>query len=64
MPTRIVTHAYRPKRAPQKKAKAAAINGPAIVPVTNKRDRIRRREADDEASPEIRAFFDHMMRPP
>jgi hypothetical protein len=63
MPTRIVTHAFRPKRAPRKKAKAAAITGPAIVTVTNKRDRIRR-EADDEASPEIRAFFDRMMRPP
>jgi hypothetical protein len=68
MPTRIVTHAYRPKRAPRKQAKAAAINGPAIVTASSKRDRIiRRREAaddDTEASPEIKAFFARMMRPP
>ena len=29
--TRIVTYARRPKRAPRKKAQAAAITGPAIV---------------------------------
>jgi hypothetical protein len=60
----IVTYAHRPKRAPRKKAKAAAITGPAIVTATSKRDR--RREADDdtEASPEIKAFFARMMRPP
>ena len=62
MPARIVTHASRPKRAPRKKANHRAS---AIVTVTNKRDRmIRRREADDEASPEIKAFFARMMRPP
>jgi hypothetical protein len=61
--TRIVTYAHRPKRAPRK-AKAAAITGPAIVSATSKRDR--RREVDDgqEASPEIKAFFARMMRPP
>jgi hypothetical protein len=65
--TRIVTYAHRPKRSPQKKAKAAAITGPAIVTATGKRDRDRRREVVDdgqEASPEIKAFFARMMRPP
>jgi hypothetical protein len=44
------------------------IAGPAIVTATDKRDRAiqRREEADDgqEASPEIKAFFARMMRPP
>ena len=31
MPSRIVTYAHRYKRPPRKKAKAAAITGPAIV---------------------------------
>jgi hypothetical protein len=68
MASRIVTHAYRPKRAPRKrKAQATAITGPAIVTVTSKRDSIRRREEADqntEASPEVKAFFARMMRPP
>jgi hypothetical protein len=69
MPSRIVTYAHRPRRSPrQKPAKAAAVNGPAIVTASSKRDRItRRREvADDdtEASPEVKAFFARMMRPP
>jgi hypothetical protein len=62
--THIVTYAHRPKRAPRKKAQAAVITGPAIV---SKRDRDRRPKADDddtEASPEIKAFFARMMRPP
>jgi hypothetical protein len=46
MPSRIVAHAYRPKRAPRKQAKAYAINGPVIVTVTSKRDR--HREAADD----------------
>jgi hypothetical protein len=71
-PTRTVPHAQphrhpRQKRAPRKqKAQAAAISGPAIVTVTCKRDRNRRREAADdntEASPELKAFFARMMRP-
>jgi hypothetical protein len=65
-PRSIVTYAHRPKRAPRKKAQAAAIPGPAIVAAASKRDRDRRREeADDcqEASPEIKAFFARMMRP-
>src|ERR1700722_5509115 len=37
MPSRIVTYAHRPKRAPRKKAKAAAITGPTIVTATSKR---------------------------
>jgi hypothetical protein len=66
MRSRIVTHAYRPKRAPRKKAKAAAITGPAMVRATSKQDRDRRRDAadDTEASPEVKAFFARMMRPP
>ncbi len=31
MPSRIITYAHRYKRPPRKKAKAAAIDGPAIV---------------------------------
>jgi hypothetical protein len=69
MRSRIVTHVHRPKRAPRKKAKAAAITNPAIVTATSKRDRFRHREAADdntEASPEIKAFFlpqrSHTMR--
>lgn len=65
--TRIVTYAHRPKRTPRKKAKAAAITGPAIVSATSKRDRDRRQDvADDdtETSPEVKAFFARMMRPP
>ena len=42
--TRIITYAYRPKRAPRKKPKAAAMEIPALVSVPTKRDRIRRRE--------------------
>jgi hypothetical protein len=63
--TRIVTYAPRPKRAPRKKATAAAITGPAIITAASKRDRDRRRGADDdtEASPEVKAFFARMMRP-
>ena len=66
-PRSIVTYVHRPKRPPRKKAQAAAITGPAIVTATSKRDRDRRhKEADDgqEASPEIKAFFARMMRPP
>jgi hypothetical protein len=67
-PRSIVTYVHRPKRPPRKKAQATAITGPAIVTSTSKRDRIIRRpkEADDgqEASPEIKASFARMMRPP
>jgi hypothetical protein len=67
-PRSIVTYVHRPKRPPRKKAQAAAISGPAIVTAASKRDRaIRcREEVDDghEASPEIKAFFARMMRPP
>jgi hypothetical protein len=69
MPSRIVTYVHRPKRPPRKKAQAAAIAGPGIVTATSKRDRAirRRKEATDdgtEASPKVKAFFAHMMRPP
>jgi hypothetical protein len=67
-PHSIVAYVHRPKRPPRKKAQAAAITGPAIVTAASKRDRAtrRRKEADDgqEASPEIKAFFARMMRPP
>jgi hypothetical protein len=66
-PRSIVTYVHRPKRPPRKKAQAAAITGPAIVTAASKRDRaIQRREADDgqEVSPEVKAFFARMMRPP
>ena len=39
---RIVNHAYRPKRPPRKRAKAAAITVPAIVTVPTKQERARR----------------------
>jgi hypothetical protein len=35
--TRIVSYVHRPKRAPRKKAQAAAITGPPIVTATSKR---------------------------
>jgi hypothetical protein len=58
--TRIVTYVHG------KKAQAAAIEGPAIVTVTD-RKRLRalreEREAGSEASPELKAFFKRMMRP-
>jgi hypothetical protein len=67
-PCSIVTYVHRPKRPPRKKAQAAAITSPAIVIGASKRDRAIRlsEEADDgqEASPEIKAFFARMMRPP
>jgi hypothetical protein len=67
-PRPIVTYVHRPNPPPRKKAQAAAIAGPAIVTKTSRRDRAirRREEADDgqEASPEIKAFFARMMRPP
>jgi hypothetical protein len=67
-PRSIVTYVHRPKRPPRKKAQAAAITGLAIVTAASKRDRAIRRheEAADgqEASPEIKAFFARMMRPP
>jgi hypothetical protein len=65
-PRSIVNYVYRPKRPARKKAQA--ITGPAIVTAASKRDRAirRREEADDgqKASPEIKAFFARMMRPP
>jgi hypothetical protein len=64
----IVTYVHRPKRSPRKKAQAAAITGPAVVTAASKRDKAirHREEADDgqEVSPEIKAFFARMMRPP
>jgi hypothetical protein len=83
MPTRIVTHVYRPKRAPRKKrAKTAAITGPAIVrhaadppddtkagkaPVIVRAPAVKARPWIDDGqdtSPEVKAFFVRMMRPP
>ena len=73
MPSRIVTYAHRYKRPPRKKAKAAAITGPAIVKAPSKSER-RRREgadaADRETSPEemeeelrVADLVARMMRP-
>ncbi|MGA8195584.1 MAG: hypothetical protein WB902_19685 [Acetobacteraceae bacterium] len=48
-------------------AQAVEITSPAIVTAASKRHRGRRRPDDDdgeEASPEIKAFFARMMRPP
>jgi hypothetical protein len=67
-PRSIVTYVHRPKRPPRRKAHAAAITGSAVVTAASKRDRAIRRheETDDsqEASPEIKAFFARMTRPP
>jgi hypothetical protein len=62
-PVTIVTSVYRPKRQPRKKAQAAAITGPRIV--VAKRSKRIATPVDDgqETSPEIKAFFDRMMRP-
>ena len=66
MRSRIVNPCLPPEAGAAKKAKAAAITGPAIVRATSKQDRDRRRDAadDTEASPEVKAFFARMMRPP
>jgi hypothetical protein len=53
--TSIVTYAHRPKRAPRKKAKAAAITGPAIVTANGKRTH--RQVADVVASDEPRTII-------
>jgi len=56
MPNRIVTYAFRRRRQPRKKPKAAALAGPAILKVPGKQDRARQRDVDydaaREASPE------------
>ena len=61
--TRIVSYVHRYKRPPRKKAKAAAITGPAIVTANGKQDRRREVDDDTEASPEIKAFFARNVRP-
>ncbi|HXA21732.1 MAG TPA: hypothetical protein VNW90_05495 [Acetobacteraceae bacterium] len=67
-PRSIVTCVHRPKRPPREKARAVAITGPAIVTAASTRDRAIRcceeTDADQKASPEIKAFFARMMRPP
>jgi hypothetical protein len=67
-PRSIVTYVHRPKRPPRRKAQTAAITDPAIVTASSKGHRAIRlcEEADDgqEASPEIKAIFARMMRPP
>jgi hypothetical protein len=50
MPSRIVTYAFRRRRQPRKKGKAAAIAVPAIVKVAGKRDRARQRDADHDTA--------------
>jgi hypothetical protein len=71
--SRIITYAHRPKRPPQKR-KAAAIeihpNGgkkPAIVVSATKRGPGKAAAWIDDGqgvSPEIKAFFARIMRPP
>jgi hypothetical protein len=61
------TYIHRPKRALKKKSKATAIAGPTIISTTSKPDRGRRPDMTGdvtEASPEVKAFFARMMRPP
>ncbi len=50
--TRIVTYAHRPKRPPRKRAKAAAIEGPAVV--TSREGKRVRRSDDTAACPVVR----------
>jgi hypothetical protein len=59
MPSRIVTHAYRPKRLPRKKAKAAAITGPAIVTAQKPgRRQVAAWGDDGQSDPELRAWLE------
>jgi hypothetical protein len=58
-PTRVVTYAHRPKRAPRKKAKAAAITVPAIVKAAPMKAQ-RKPWVGQEAPPDIKAFLTRM----
>jgi hypothetical protein len=63
----IVTYAHRPKRQRRRKAQTVAIAGPVIVQATKPRGRGKAASwVDDgqETSPEVKAFFARMMRPP
>ena len=65
----IVTHAYRPKRAPRRKPKAAPLTIPKIVKGASKSERARRHEeaeptpmsAEEEAR--VVDLLRRMMRP-
>jgi hypothetical protein len=71
--TSIVTYVLRPKRAPRRKPKAAAVDLPpdegkhSAIIAARKRGRGKTNAAwiDDgqETSPEVKAFFTRMMRP-
>ena len=50
MPSRIVIHAYRPKRPPRKR-KAAALAGPALVRKQNKAGAVPLSRAEDRPTP-------------
>jgi hypothetical protein len=66
MSSRIVTHAYRPKRAPrEQKAQAMAIIGPAVVTTTKRERGNATAWVDDgqETSPKVKALVARMMRP-
>jgi hypothetical protein len=66
--TRIVTYMHRPKRPPRKKPQAAAIAAAVVTAASRKQAKRAKRtaEPDDgrEVSPEIKAFFARMIRPP
>ena len=60
--TRIVTYTYRPKRAPRKKATVG--HGADHRHHCQQKRPAPQGYDDTEASPEIKAFFARMMRPP
>jgi hypothetical protein len=72
MPSRIASHAYRPKRAPRRKPKAEGgqyrNDGKQTKIITAKKPGRRRRSEDAEIDPEaearVKAFFARMIRPP
>lgn len=64
MGNRVVTYVHRPKRPRQKKARAAAQAGPAVVTrAAAERGHNPANSVDGkETSPEIKAFFARMVR--
>jgi hypothetical protein len=65
MTSRIVTHAYRPKRAPRRKLKAAPLTGPAIVAIASRKRlkllRAERRRGTEPDDPEMVAWIRRAM---
>lgn len=67
----IVHYVQRPKRAPRKKVKAAALQVPVIVTSTSRKqaklarvDRATEPGDDPEATARVKAFLARMIRPP